>query len=237
MDRLLCDMSWNCTESVAMYTVTSNTHTESPLHIVHMQNSSATVSIVLVWYNRNIDKWTNRTMAIGVRVSSCRENYSIKTNWCEHTHTFTAHMMCAVWCVHSCACRSGQKLSAKFFGLFFSNTCCKDWSSIKCNTHPEADDDMAAFQHILCLWQCPTISMTFIYLLSFLLTREHEFACFFLFLRCCCCYLLFFFSVSFMLSCARPLLCVRHFPYCYCYRSPHSIATISSHRCCWLWMC
>lgn len=39
---------------------------------------------------------------------------------------------------------------------------------IKCCTHPEAHD-MTVFQ-ILYLWQCRTISMTFIYLLIFLLT-------------------------------------------------------------------
>lgn len=116
---------------------------------------------------------------------------------------------------------------------------------IKCCTHPEAHD-ITVFQ-ILYLWQCRTISMTFIYLLIFLLTSFVPIWCSFWIFNVFC----FFFhhenqdSLHFFvpfcihtLGChaARPLLlCVRHFPYCYCYRL--LIPPFSDSESCRLWMC
>lgn len=209
MDRLLCDMSWNCMESVAMYIgncslFTVHTHTVFSLHIVHMQNSSATVSIVLVWYNRNIDKWTNRTMAFGVRVSSCRENYSIKTNWCEHTHTHSQR----IWCVLCGVCTVVHVAAGKSSA---QNSLAYSLVIRVVKIDPVLNVTRTPKQTTT--WPLPSIffaydnAQPFLWLL-FICSLFYSLVCvFFLFLRCCCCYLLFFFSFVHAFMCTSIIVC------------------------------
>lgn len=137
-----------------------------------MQNRSAMVSAVLLRYNRNIDKWANRTMAISVRALNCSELFN-KNKLKLHIHMYTGQRSsnCSTFEKVSVLKRKKKKHKHKLLSIMIR---ARDWSRIKCCAHPKADG-MA-----LCLWQCRTISMTFIYLLIFFFTLIHVSRSFFL---------------------------------------------------------